>query len=220
MKNNKAMKKIILLCLVALSMLGAEAQTKKGKKYRKAPNKETVAKAKFSKEQAQKKLMRDSLIIGMRMEDSLRIAGDSVADLQKDSMSLAYRENGLKNIDSVKKERYGLIIKNREDADKMDKVQMDINRAAKLNDYESKQVKYINQTYSDKAKAILQGNDPQTKKQELAVLNEERKSKIKVIVGKARERKLESERKDFIKKNGVDEATAWIEIAESVAVNK
>ena len=113
-----------------------------------------------------------------------------------------------------------MIIKNREDADRMDKVQMDINRAAKLNDYESKQVKYINQTCSDKAKAILQGNDPQTKKQELAVLNEERKSKIKIIVGKARERKLESERKDFIKKNGVDEATAWIEIAESVAVNK
>ncbi|MCY7290590.1 MAG: hypothetical protein LH615_00245, partial [Ferruginibacter sp.] len=153
------MKKIILLCVVAFSMIGAEAQTKKGKKSKKAPNKEAVAKAKFNKAEAQKKLMRDSLIIGLRMEDSLRLAGDSVADFQKDSMSLVYRENGLKNIDSLKNIRYGLIVKNREDADKMEKTQMDINRGAKLSDYQSKQVKYINQTYSDKAKMIVQGND-------------------------------------------------------------
>ena len=214
------MKKIILLCVLGLSILGADAQTKKSKKYKKAPSKDAVAKAKFTKEQAQKKLMRDSLIIGMRMEDSLRVAGDSLADLQKDSMSMAYRNNGLKNIDSITKQRYNLISKNRDDADKMDKAQMDINHAAKLSDYQSKQVKYINETYSEKAKAIVQDNDPQLKKTELAALNDERRMKIKTIVGKARERKLESERKDFIKKNGADEATAWIDIAESVAVNK
>ncbi len=203
--------------MVALSMLGAEAQTKKGKKSKKAPNKETIAKAKFTKAQAQKKLMRDSLIIGLRVEDSIRIAGDLASDLQKDSMNLVYRENGFKNIDSLKNVRYGLIIKNREDGDKMDKTQMDINRAAKLNDYQSKQVKYINQTFSDKARLLVQGNDPQSKKQELALLNEERRNKIRVIVGKSRERKLESERKDFIKKNGIDETNVWIGIAESVA---
>lgn len=214
------MKKIILLCVVAFSMIAVEAQTKKDKKSRKASNKETVAKARFKMVEAQKKLMRDSLIIGLRMEDSLRLAGDNIADFQKDSMSLAYRENGFKNIDSLKNVRYGLIIKNRDDGDKMDKTQMDINRAAKLTEYQSKQVKYINQTYSEKAKAIVQGNDPQLKKQELAVLNEERRTKIRTIVGKSRERKLESERKNFIKKNGADEATAWIDIAESVALNK
>ena len=211
------MKKIFLFCVVALSMLGAEAQTKKGKKSKKVPNKETIAKAKFTKVEAQKKLMRDSLIIGLRMEDSIRIAGDMVSDLQKDSMNLVYRENGFKNIDSLKQVRYGLIIQNREEADKTDKTQMDINRAAKLNDYQSKQVKYINQSFSEKAKMIVQGNDPQSKKQELAVLNEERRNKIRVIVGKSRERKLESERKDFIKKNGIDETNVWIGIAESVA---
>ena len=211
------MKKIILLCVVALSMLGAEAQTKKGKKSKKAPNKETIAKAKFTKAEAQKKLMRDSLITGLRMEDSIRIAGEMASDLQKDSMNLVYRENGFKNIDSLKQVRYGLIIQNREEADKTDKTQMDINRAAKLNDYQSKQVKYINQSFSDKAKLLVQGNDPQLKKQELAVLNEERRNKIRVIVGKSRERKLESERKDFIKKNGIDETNVWIGIAESVA---
>ena len=211
------MKKIFLFCVVALSMLGAEAQTKKGKKSKKVPSKETIAKAKFTKVEAQKKLMRDSLIIGLRMEDSIRIAGDMVSDLQKDSMNLVYRENGFKNIDSLKQVRYGLIIQNREEADKTDKTQMDINRAAKLNDYQSKQVKYINQSFSEKAKMIVQGNDPQSKKQELAVLNEERRNKIRVIVGKSRERKLESERKDFIKKNGIDETNVWIGIAESVA---
>lgn len=211
------MKKIFLFCVVALSMLGAEAQTKKGKKSKKVPNKETIAKAKFTKVEAQKKLMRDSLIIGLRMEDSIRIAGDMVSDLQKDSMNLVYRENGFKNIDSLKQVRYGLIIQNREEADKTAKTQMDINRAAKLNDYQSKQVKYINQSFSEKAKMIVQGNDPQSKKQELAVLNEERRNKIRVILGKSRERKLESERKDFIKKNGIDETNVWIGIAESVA---
>jgi hypothetical protein len=214
------MKKIILLCLVAFSIIGAEAQTKRGKKHSKKPTKEAIAKAKFLKVENQKKLMRDSLIIGMKMEDSLRLAGDSIADIQKDSLSLAYRENGLKNIDSLKNVRYGLIIKNRDEADKTDKTMMDISKAAKLTEYQTKQVKYINQTYSDKAKAIVQGEDPKTKQQELAVLNEERRSKIRVIVGKKHERKLEDERKELIKKNGADEANAWIDIAESVAKNK
>ena len=95
---------------------------------------------------------------------------------------------------------------------------MDINRAAKLNDYESKQVKYINQTYTEKAKFVLNGSDPQTKKMELAALNEERRNKIRVVVGKSREKKLEGERKDYFKKNTPDESNAWINIAESVAI--
>ena len=213
------MKKISLLCLIAFSFFAAEAQTKKNKKSKKQPNKESVAKKKFVKAEAQKKLMRDSLMIGMKMEDSLRIAADIQSDLQKDSLSFAYKQTGLKDIDSLNKIRYATIAKTRNDVDIADKTQMDINRAAKLNDYEGKQVKYINQSYTEKAKILISGVDPQTKKQELVLLNEERRNKIRIIVGKSRERKLDNERKDYFKKNTADEANAWINIAESVAVN-
>ena len=215
-KNNLTMKKISLLCLLAFSIFASEAQTKKSKRSRKQPNKETVAKAKFMKAEGQKKLMRDSLMIGMKMDDSLRIAGDSISDLQKDSLSLVYRQNGLKNIDSLNKIKYATIAKSRSEIDLSEKTQMDINRAAKLNDYQSKQVKYINQNYTEKAKVLISGVDPQTKKQELAALNEERRNKIKVVVGKSREKKLENERKDYFKKNTADQSNAWINIAESV----
>jgi hypothetical protein len=211
------MKKISFLCLFAITFFAAEAQTKKNKKSKKQPNKETVAKAKFIKAEAQKKFLRDSVLIGMKTEDSIRIAGDNLSDLQKDSLSLVYRQNGLKNIDSLNKVRYATIAKSRSEVDITDKAQMDISRAAKLNDYQAKQVKYINQTYTEKAKILISGVDPQTKKQELALLNEERRNKIRLIVGKSRERKLENERKDYFKKNTADESNAWINIAESVA---
>ena len=211
------MKKISLLCLIALSIFTAEAQTKKSKKSQKLPNKETVANSKFKKAEAQKKLMRDSLMLGMISTDSLRIMADNISDLQKDSLSTVYKEEGLKNIDSLNKLRYAVIAKSRSDIDIADKRQMDINSAAKLNDYQSKQVKYINQTYSEKAKILVNGADLETKKMELATLNEERRNKIRVIVGKSREKKIESERKDYFKKNTADESNAWINIAESVA---
>ena len=210
------MKKIILLCVVALSVLGTEAQTKNSKKTKK-PSKESIANSKFKKLQAEKKMQRDSLLIGMKMEDSLRIAGDSLSDLQKDSVSLVYKQNGFKNIDSLKKIRYNTIAKNRSDIDLMEKTQMDINRAAKLNDYQSKQVKYINQSYTFKANALINGADINTKKQELAVLNEERREKIRIIVGKSREKRLESERKEYFKKNAADQTNEWINTAESIA---
>ena len=203
---------------MALSIFAADAQTKKSKKNKKHPSKETIANARFKKAEEQKKLMRDSLMLGMKMEDSLRIANDNLSDLQKDSLSIVYKETGLKNIDSLNKLKYATIAKSRSDLDIADKTQMDINRAAKLNDYQSKQVKYINQTYTEKAKLILNGSDPQTKKTELSTLNEERRNKIRVVVGKSREKKLESERKDYFKKNAPDESNAWISVAESVAI--
>ena len=214
-QNNLVMKKISFLCILAFSIFAAEAQTKKSK-LKKQSSKETVAKAKFIKAEAQKKILRDSLLVGLRMEDSLRIAKDNLSDLQKDSLSLVYRQNGLKDIDSLNKIRYATIAKSRSDVDIADKMQMDINKAAKLNEYQSKQVKHINQTYTEKAKVLISGLDPQTKKQELAILNEERRNKIKIVVGKSREKKLENERKGYFKKNTADESNAWINIAESV----
>ncbi len=206
------MKKIFLLCLVAFSMATAEAQKRK-----KISNKEAVANAKFNKHEASKKLMRDSLIIKMRLEDSTRLAMDSITDLQADSISLAYRENGLKVIDSMNNESFVVIGNNTSEWNKKNKMQDDMIESAKLSEYKSRQVKIINSTYIEKAKAIIQDGEANAKVNELVALNEERRNRIKALLGKSKEKKLEQARKSFVKKNGVDADTAWMDIGDSFA---
>ncbi len=216
-KKINTMKKIFLLCLVAFSFVAADAQTRKNKKSRKVPNKEAIANAKFNKQEASKKLMRDSSIFKMRLEDFTRLAMDSIADLQADSISVAYKENGLREIDSLNKESYAAIGKNTAEYDKTQRLQNEIVVGAGLSDYKSRQVKIINTSYTEKAKALIEEGNANAKAQELLALNEERRGKIKAILGKSKERKLEKERKDYVKKNGVDVNTAWMDIPESVS---
>jgi hypothetical protein len=211
------MKKIFLLCLVAFSFVAADAQSRKNKKSKKGPNKEAIANARFTKQESAKKLLRDSLIIKMKLEDSTRLAMDSIADLQADSISIAYKENGLREIDSLNKESYAAIGKNTYQYDEYQKTQSDMIKGARLSDYKSRQIKFINTSYTEKAKAIIQDGDANAKAQELLALNEERRGKIKALLGKAKEKKLEKERKAFVKKNGVDADTAWMDIADSYA---
>ncbi len=211
------MKKIILLCLVASTFLTAGAQTKKSKKSKKAPNKEAVAKARFNKQEIEKKLLRDSLVVAMRTEDSVRVVTDSISDLQKESESLAYRENGLKAIDSMNKEKYVTMAAERMESDKAEKVQSDISQTVKLSETTKKQVKIVNTSYTEKAKLLLNDNGGQQKVTELIALNAERRDKLKAIVGKSKERKLEKERKEYIAKNGIDKETAWMDIGQPVA---
>lgn len=206
------MKKIFLLCLVAFSIATAEAQKRK-----KISNKEAVANAKFNKHEDSKKLMRDSLIIKMRLEDSTRLAMDSITDLQADSISLAYRENGLKAIDSMNNESFVAIGNNTSERNKKQKMQDDMIEFAKLSEYKSRQVKIINSTYIEKAKAIIQDGEASAKANELVALNEERRNRIKALLGRTKEKKLEKARKSFVKKNGVDADTAWMDIGDSFA---
>ncbi len=211
------MKKIFLLCLVAFSFVAADAQSRKSKKSRKAPNKEAIANAKFNKQEASKKVLRDSLIYKMKLEDSTRLAMDSIADFQVDSISVAYRENGLRVIDSMNKESYAAIGNNTSEWNKKQKAQNDMIQAAGLSEYKSSQVKIINTSYTEKAKVILQDGDASAKAQQLLALNEERRSRIKALLGKSKEKKLEQARKSFVKKNGVDADMAWMDIGDSVA---
>lgn len=211
------MKKIFLLCLIAFSFIAAGAQSKKNKKGRKAPNKEAVANARFNKLEASKKVMRDSLIFKMRLEDSTRLAMDSISNLQADSISIAYRENGNKIIDSMNNESFSAIANNTSEWNKKQKAQSDMIQSARLNEYNSRQVKIINSSFTEKAKILVQDGNANAKAQELAALNEERRDRIKALLGKAKEKKLEKARKSFVKKNGVDADTAWMDIADSFA---
>ena len=211
------MKKIFLLCLVAFSFVAVDAQSRKNKKSRKGSNKEAIANARFNKQEASKKLLRDSLIYKMKLEDSTRLAMDSIADLQADSISVAYKENGLKEIEAANNESYAAIGKNIDEYDKGQKLQADMINGAGLSDYKSRQVKIINTSFTEKAKIIVQDGDANAKAQELAALNEQRRSRIQALLGKSKERKLEKQRKSYVKKNGVNTHTAWMDIAESVS---
>ncbi len=216
-ENYLAMKKILLLCVVACSVFAANAQTKKSTKKSKKPSKEAIAQAKFKKQEEEKKLVRTAYMDSLKVTDSMRLTNDSLADVQKEMDRVAYKDAGLKAIDSVNKSTYATLMKQRNDVDQSAKTEADLAKAAKLSAYEATQVKYINEQYNAKAKAITEGSDAQTKKAELIALNEERRSKIKTIVGKAQERRLEKERKSYVAKNGADADSQWVDMAEQFA---
>ena len=210
------MKKIILICVAALSIFAADAQVKKSVRKAKKPTKEAIAKAKYTKQEEAKSLARRAQLDSLMSTDSLRRQGDSLADVQKENERIVYKQTGLKAIDSINKETYAALVKQRSNTDKSQKVSEDLSKEAKLSLYESTQVDFINQQYNEKAKALLQGSDPSLKKTELAVLNDERRSKIKTVVGKGKERRLEKDRREYAQKNGVNADAQWVDIAESV----
>ena len=209
------MKRIILTCIVALSLFSADAQTKKANRSGKKPNKEAVVKANFNKKEADKKLARETQLNAMLSEDSIRIKTDSLADVATENERLIYKTDGLKIIDSVNKVGYGNLSKQRGEWEKAQRNNELIMRAANLSDYESKQVKLINQNYNEKARVLLLNSNTEVKKQELFNLNEERKNKIKTVTGKSKEKKLEKERREFVKKNGADADSQWLDVAEN-----
>lgn len=211
------MKRIILSCIVALSLFSADAQTKKGKKSGKKPTKEAIAKSNFNKKEAAKKQAREAQLLAMVSADSLRLQSDSIADALTKNDRLVYKAQGLKAIDSMNKVTYVNLNKQRGEWEKTERNNAEIMRAAKLSDYESKQVKFINQTYNEKANALIKNSSTEQKKQELILLNEERKAKIKTIIGKSKERKLDKERKEYVTKHGSDQDSQWVDAAENFA---
>lgn len=217
----KTIIKISLLFSLFFSIISASAQTsltKKQKKEAKAiAKKQALVIAKFNKKEKSKKLLRDSVIIKLHLEDSTRLAMDSIGDFQKDSARIAYRDSGYKAIDSIDAATYASISKDRNQWYKTEKFHSDIASATKLDAYKTNQVKLINKLYSEKARIATKDSDLQSKATELATLNDERRIKIKAVVGKHKEKVIEKKRKSFIKKFGVDEDMVWIDIAESVA---
>ncbi len=188
------MKKILLTCLVAISVFAADAQSKKHHgKTKKTPSKEARAVAAFNKNEANKKMLRDSTLTALRMDDSLRIQNDSLADIQKQAESSAYLESGMKQVDSINKERYTAMGVERMQQDKADKEAMELAKSAKLNDYQLRQIKLINENYSSKLKEISENAslDQAQKQQQLDALNADRVAKIKTVAGKSKAKKIE-----------------------------
>jgi hypothetical protein len=222
------MKRIILSLIVAFSFFAADAQTTKAKS-KKAKKTATTAesRAKAKHKAAIAKIQRDTdeRIAELRKtsfySDSMRIDSERVA---RDSFELSrknYLETRFKEIDSTNKAGWAKMSADKEQYSKTEQSFEAINKAAKLGSYQGRQVKYINQTYSDKANVIKQDmtlSDEQ-KKQQLAALNTERRTKIKTVIGRSKEKKLEKERKDYVKKFGDSVETSWINEADTYAAN-
>ena len=213
------MKRIILLVAVAFSMFATtEAQTskktKKGKKSgMSAESKSKVAAAKLEKERQEK--FEDE-----RMErlayDSMRKENERLVDARFDSVRVATKDTKLKMIDSLNKESWKSHTTQQEQFAKAERNRNQVIMAAKLGPTQGRLVMDINVAYNDKAKTITDNTalTEDQRKQQLAGLNTERRAKIKAIIGKSKERKVERERKEMVQKNGADMEDAWIDIAE------
>lgn len=216
------MKRIFLLCAAAMCLFAAEAQTtKKGKKSKKTTiSAEAKAKANAAKLQEERQQKFEDERLERMRYDSIRHENDRLADMRLDSERVAFKETRFKEIDSTNKESWKSASVQKENALKAERNRDLIASKANLGPTQSRQVKDINQAYNDKAKMVkdnvsLSETDKQT---QLAALNTERRDKIKAVLGKAKERRYEKERKEFVQKNGEDTEAAWID--QSVVMTK
>ena len=217
----KLMKKIFLTCVVALSLFAAEAQSKKTKKVKNSyAQREARANAAFKKTQQEKQLMWETDRIERLRGDSERIDRERIADEQFTQQRMDWKTNRLKQIDSTNQTTWKGFSVEQENMAKLERERDAINTSAKISFNLGRQVKYINSSYTEKVLAI-NNNAALTAEQktlELSTLNNERRTRIRAIVGKSKERKLEKERKEYVQKNtGSFNELAW---ADMVSVSK
>ncbi len=211
------MKKILILSIVAFSSFSVDAQSKKSMKNKKPLNKEAVANVKFQKIEAGKKMGRDSVLVAMRLGDSIRYAMDSVSDAQKDSMSLVNNTEALSAINIATKAKYEAISSDRISSEKSEALQDAMVTSSNIHGTKLSLVKTINKTYIDKAMLVQKNSDDIQKTQSLIALNIARRNELKSILGQSKERKLEKARLAYIAKNGSNTDTAWMDLQEQIA---
>ncbi len=224
------MKRLILASIVAMSFFAAEAQTTKKAKSKKAKKTNVSSEAKMkSKQKAEISRIKketDVKIAEYRMAsyqtDSMRIDSERVARENFEIERQTYLDTRYKEIDSTNQAKWKKYGEDKEQFSKTDQHLDAVNRAANLSSYEGKQVKAINQIYFDKARIVKDNVEitDEQRKQELQALNMERRAKIKAVVGKSKDKKIEKERKEYAKKYGEDSQAKWIDEVEGIAINK
>ena len=114
----------------------------------------------------------------MRLQDSLRYATDSIADLQKDSMSVAYLKSTNNNIDSTSTANNKRMYESKMQSDNEAYTQASMIANTNISEAKRRQVKIINTTFTQRANVLMQENDQAKLSQQLALLNEERRIKL------------------------------------------
>ncbi len=216
------MKKIFLTCAVAaLTIFATEAQTKKSSKKTKktSVSSETKLKNDIAKINTEKRLAIEQQRMDRMVIDSTRKADELLEETAKDSARIAWKEQKLKEVDSTNQVNWKQQMSDKDQWYATERSQKEINLAAKLNENQGRQVKAINLSYNAQAKTTRENMEltDSQKAEKFAALNVERRAKIKAVIGKSKEGKLEKERKKYMTKNTDDKDSAWVN--EVVVVN-
>ncbi len=207
------MKKILFSAvLVGMTFFAADAQTKKTKSKKKPVSTEAKAKAEYAKLEKERQGKFEEARLERLYDDSVSREQERLEEFVKDSTRLAWKEAKIKAADSMHNEKWKNESVEKEKFYATERSQNAINRSAGLNDNQGRQVKAINMSYNDKAKAIRDNVEltDEAKTTQLAALNEERRAKIRAIVGKGKEKKVEKERKEYSMKYSDDIEAKWI----------
>jgi len=210
------MKKILLTCAVAaMTIFATEAQTKKStskKSTKKAVSSEARLNSDIAKIKEEKRLAMEEQRVERLVIDSTRREDERIAELQKDSLRMAWKQQKMNEVDSLNSVKWKKQISDKDDWYAAERTQTQLAKAAKLSDNQGRQVKAINMSYNDKAQLVMLDStlSSDLRTQQLNALNLERRAKIKEVVGKGKEKNLEKERIKYSAKNTDDRLSAWL----------
>ena len=207
------MKKILFSAvLVAMTFFAADAQTKKKTSKKKPVSTEAKAKADYAKLEKERQEKFEEQRIERLYDDSVSREQERMEEFVKDSTRTAWKEAKLKEADSLHNDKWKNQSIEKEKYYVSERSQNAINANAKLSATQSNQVKAINMSYNDKAKVIHNNMEltEEAKTAQLVSLNEERRAKIKAVVGKSKEKKVEKERKEYAMTHTDDVEAKWI----------
>jgi hypothetical protein len=207
------MKKILLVLAVLATTFGAaEAQSKK-KSKKSTVSSESRLNADIAKIKAEKRQQMEAQRMDRMSIDSAMRVEDSLLEAFKDSSRMAWKQQKLYEVDSLNQEQWTNQSKERDEWYAINRSQDAINKSAKLNDMQGRRIKAINQEYISMAKAVKDNMDlsPEDRKMQLTTINDERREKIKEIIGEKKEKNLEKARMEYTKKNPGADMYHWMD---------
>ncbi|RYY50200.1 MAG: hypothetical protein EOO06_04740 [Chitinophagaceae bacterium] len=217
------MKKIILTSLVfAMGFFAAEAQTKKKSKKAKPLTAEQKQKSTLAKMESDRQAKFETQRLERLEADSIRKAEEQMEEFTKDSLRQDWKAKRLAVADSTNQATWAKTAMDRDARFDHDRSQNAILKSAGVNDVQGRKVKAINEQYNDRAKSVKM-DSTLTQEQisaQLASINDERRAKIKEVIGTSKEKKLEKSRKSYSMKNNDDHDAKWINDAAMVKKNK
>ena len=217
------MKKIILTGLViAMGFFSAEAQTKKKAKKSKPLTAEQKQKASLAKMETERQAKFETQRLERLEADSIRKADEQMEEFTKDSLRQDWKAKRLAEVDSTNKVTWTKTVSDRDAQYDHDRSQTAIIKKAGVNDVQGRKVKAINEQYNEKAKTVRLDSTLSQEQinTQLASINEERRAKLKEVVGSSKEKKLEKARKSYSMKNTDDHDAKWINDAAMVKKEK
>ena len=222
-KNSKkifTMKKILLTGLViAMGFFAAEAQTKKkSTKKAKQPTAEQKQKAAIAKMEEERQAKFETMRLERLEADSIRLADEAREEFLKDSLRQDWKAKKLAEVDSTNNANWTKTVAEKDAWYDHERSQNAILKTAGVNDVQGRKVKAINEQYNERAKSIKLDSTLSQEQisTQLASLNDERRAKIKEVVGSGKEKKLEKARQSYTKKNNDDRDAKWINDAVMV----